>query len=167
MIRGARNATIVPHGKHLSIEPESINFENIEANMKSGTQNHSETIWSFFFGWGQDGVVWKTLKCWVSYCVMCLSDLFCAFWILMVCLMISIWNTGLSLFAQPRYIQTLVVRNLSTYLKRIRFQVPKSEEFRIVTETLGRVPVGLYDPGGEGCSLRYIIMASCLTGSSH
>lgn len=30
----------------------------------------------------------------------------------------------------PRYIQTLVVRNLSTYVKRIRFQVPKSQEFR-------------------------------------
>ena len=34
MIRGARNATIVPHGRHLSIEPSGIVFENIEANMK-------------------------------------------------------------------------------------------------------------------------------------
>lgn len=75
MMRGARNATIVPHGKHLSIEPPSINFENIEANMK--------------------------------------------------------------------YIQTLVVRNLSTYVKRIRFQVPKSQEFRIVTENEIGVAPGL------------------------
>lgn len=41
-----------------------------------------------------------------------------------------------NLSAPLRYIQTLVVRNLSTYVKRIRFQVPKSQEFRIVTENL-------------------------------
>lgn len=75
MIRGARNATIVPHGRHLSIEPSGIVFENIEANMK--------------------------------------------------------------------YIQTLVVRSLSTYVKRIRFQVPKSQEFRIVTENEIGVAPGL------------------------
>ena len=49
----------------------------------------------------------------------------------------------------PRYIQTLVVRNLSTYAKRIRCEVPKSAEFRVVTETLG-ASLGLRGLGFSG-----------------
>ncbi|CAE7433996.1 CFAP47, partial [Symbiodinium necroappetens] len=75
MIKGSRNATIVPHGKHLHIEPTAITFDDIEANMK--------------------------------------------------------------------YIQTLVVRNLSTYAKRIRCEVPKSAEFRVVTENEIGIAPGL------------------------
>eukprot|EP00931_Biecheleriopsis_adriatica_P036216 TRINITY_DN2086_c0_g1_i7.p1 TRINITY_DN2086_c0_g1~~TRINITY_DN2086_c0_g1_i7.p1 ORF type:complete len:2928 (-),score=554.29 TRINITY_DN2086_c0_g1_i7:9-8792(-) len=75
MIRGARNATIVPHGKHLVIDPEVINFDDIEANMK--------------------------------------------------------------------YIQSVTVRNLSTYAKRIRCQPPTSPEFRLVSQNEIAIAPGL------------------------
>mmetsp|Transcript_76352 Transcript_76352/g.221693 ORF Transcript_76352/g.221693 Transcript_76352/m.221693 type:complete len:2886 (+) Transcript_76352:129-8786(+) len=33
-MRGTRNATIVPHGMHLSVEPKTIEFHDIEVNMR-------------------------------------------------------------------------------------------------------------------------------------
>ncbi|OLQ10587.1 hypothetical protein AK812_SmicGene5641 [Symbiodinium microadriaticum] len=101
MIKGSRNATIVPHGKHLHIEPTAITFDDIEANMKSPPK---------------------------PCCSLTLQKL-------------STWfNPPLN---PPRYIQTLVVRNLSTYAKRIRCEVPKSAEFRVVTENEIGIAPGL------------------------
>mmetsp|Transcript_20679 Transcript_20679/g.39293 ORF Transcript_20679/g.39293 Transcript_20679/m.39293 type:complete len:2902 (+) Transcript_20679:155-8860(+) len=74
-MNGTRNVTIVPHGKHLSIWPEKIEFPNIQANMK--------------------------------------------------------------------YIQTLVVRNLSPIVKRIRCEPPKCPEFRLVSENQMAIAPGL------------------------
>lgn len=62
-MRGTRNATIVPHGKHLCIEPSTIEFLDIQANM--------------------------------------------------------------------RYIQTLMVKNLSPVVKRIRVVPPATSEFSL------------------------------------
>lgn len=62
-MRGTRNATVVPHGMHLSVEPKTIEFRDIEVNM--------------------------------------------------------------------RHIQTLTVKNLSPFVKRIRCEPPATAEFSL------------------------------------
>ena len=121
MIRGARNATIVPHGKHLSIEPATIVFENIETNMKCLVckwlvlrSRGIKPVKSGHEICGHQG-----FEC--SGYSNCLNKN-----IFSPAFRSASWGQVLP----PRYIQTLVVRNLSTYVKRIRFQVPRSQEFR-------------------------------------
>lgn len=74
-MRGTRNATIVPHGEHLQIEPSVVEFTNIHPNMK--------------------------------------------------------------------YIQTLVVKNLSSFVKRIRCEPPVTEEFTLISENRTALAPGL------------------------
>lgn len=74
-MRGTRNATIVPHGQHISVEPSKVEISNVKANMK--------------------------------------------------------------------YIQTIVVRNLSPFVKRIRCRKPESEEFTLVSENQMAIAPGL------------------------
>eukprot|EP00929_Paragymnodinium_shiwhaense_P088700 TRINITY_DN49010_c0_g1_i1.p1 TRINITY_DN49010_c0_g1~~TRINITY_DN49010_c0_g1_i1.p1 ORF type:complete len:2929 (-),score=783.00 TRINITY_DN49010_c0_g1_i1:108-8894(-) len=74
-MKGTKNATIVPHGQHLFVEPAEVEFADIQASMK--------------------------------------------------------------------YIQTIVVRNLSPFVKRIRIEPPKSPEFVLVSENKTAIAPGL------------------------
>jgi hypothetical protein len=74
-MKGTRNATIVPHGQHLHVEPAQVEISDVKPNMK--------------------------------------------------------------------YIQTIIVRNLSPFVKRIRCIPPQSQEWTLVSENQTAIAAGL------------------------